>query len=76
LDPGRTVLHRRAFFQSLCGDRSVSAVCADRPEATYSVKGEGEKKKEHVGYKVQVAETVFQAKLEPGEPTQNFLAAL
>ena len=28
------------------------------PEATYAVKGEGQKKKEHVGYKVQVAETV------------------
>jgi len=46
------------------------------PEATYAVKGEGQKKKEHVGYKVQVAETVTQAELEPGEPTQNFLTGI
>ena len=45
-------------------------------EATYAVKGEGQKKKEHVGYKVQVAESVTQAKLEPGEPTQNFLTGI
>jgi transposase len=46
------------------------------PEATYAVKGEGQKKKEHVGYKVQVAETVTQAELAPGEPTQNFLTGI
>jgi transposase len=46
------------------------------PEATYAAKGEGPKKKEHVGYKVQVAETVTQAELEPGEPTQNFLTGI
>jgi len=46
------------------------------PEATYAAKGEGPKKKEHVGYKGQVAETVTQAQLEPGEPTQNFLTGI
>jgi transposase len=46
------------------------------PEATYSVKGQGEKKKEHVGYKVQVAETVCEAQLAPGEPTRNFITSL
>ena len=46
------------------------------PEATYAVKGEGQKKKEHVGYKVQVAESVTQAELKPGEPTQNFLTGM
>ena len=46
------------------------------PEATYSLKGQGEKKKEHVGYKVQVAETVCEAKLAPGEPTRNFITGL
>ena len=45
-------------------------------QATYAVKGEGAKKKEHVGYKVQVAETVTQAELAPGEPTQNFLTGI
>ena len=45
-------------------------------EATYAVKGEGAKKKEHVGYKVQVAETVTQAELAPGEPTQNFVTGM
>ena len=31
------------------------------PEATYAAKGKGEQKKKHVGYKVQVAETVSEA---------------
>jgi transposase len=46
------------------------------PEATYAAKGSGEQKKEHVGYKVQVAETVSEAKLKPGEPTGNFLTGI
>jgi transposase len=46
------------------------------PEATYSVKGQGENKKEHVGYKVQVAETVCEVELAPGEPTRNFIAGM
>jgi IS5 family transposase len=46
------------------------------PEATYAAKGQGEKKKEHVGYKVQVAETVCEATLAPGEPTRNFLRGI
>jgi hypothetical protein len=46
------------------------------PEATYAVKGQGEKKKEHVGYKVQVAETVCEVSLAPGEPTRNFITGM
>jgi transposase len=46
------------------------------PEATYSCKGRGEQKKEHVGYKVQVAESVSQAVLAPAEPTQNFIVGV
>jgi transposase len=46
------------------------------PDATYAVKGEGEKKKEHVGYKVQVAETVSETVLAPGEPTGNFICGI
>jgi transposase len=46
------------------------------PAATYSAKGQGDKKKEHVGYKIQVAETVTQAELAAGEPTQNFLTGI
>jgi transposase len=46
------------------------------PEATYAVKGQGQQKKEHVGYKVQVAETVNPATLAPGEPTQNFITGI
>ncbi len=46
------------------------------PEATYSVKGQGQQKREHVGYKVQVAETVCQAALAPGEPTRNFIVGM
>ena len=46
------------------------------PEATYAAKGQGEKKKEHVGYKVQVAETVCEVELAPGEPTRNFITGM
>jgi hypothetical protein len=46
------------------------------PDATYAAKGKGEQKKEHVGYKVQVAETVSEAVLAPGEPTRNFLSGM
>lgn len=46
------------------------------PEATYAVKGQGAKKKEHVGYKVQVAETVCEADLAAGEPTRNFITGI
>jgi hypothetical protein len=46
------------------------------PDATYGVKGQGDKKKEHVGYKVQVAETVCEATLAPGEPTRNFIVGM
>lgn len=46
------------------------------PDATYGVKGQGQKKKEHVGYKVQVAETVSEAVLAAGEPTRNFIAGI
>lgn len=46
------------------------------PEATYAVKGQGLRKKEHVGYKVQVAESVSEAILAPGEPTGNFITGI
>jgi len=46
------------------------------PDATYAAKGTGDQKKEHVGYKVQVAETVTEAVLAPGEPTGNFLTGI
>jgi hypothetical protein len=46
------------------------------PEATYAVKGQGQQKKEHVGYKIQVAESVSEAVLAPGEPTRNFIVGL
>jgi hypothetical protein len=46
------------------------------PEVTYAVKGQGQQKKEHVGYKVQVAESVCEAVLAPGEPTRNFLTGI
>lgn len=46
------------------------------PEATYAVKGQGQQKKEHVGYKVQVAESVSEAVLAAGEPTRNFIVGI
>jgi transposase len=46
------------------------------PDATYAAKGTGDQKKEPVGYKVQVAETVTEAVLAPGEPTGNFISGI
>jgi len=46
------------------------------PEATYAAKGQGDHWKEHVGYKIQVAETVCEVTLAPGEPTRNFIAGI
>jgi transposase len=46
------------------------------PEAQWAAKGQGKNRKEHVGYKVQVAETVGSQPLEKGEPTANFITAM
>ena len=46
------------------------------PEAQWCAKGQGQQQKEWVGYKVQVAETVTEDKLEKGEPTRSFLTAV
>lgn len=46
------------------------------PEAQWAAKGRGKHKKEHVGYKVQVAETVQDEPVQPGEPTRSFLTAI
>lgn len=46
------------------------------PEAQWAAKGQGKHKKEHRGYKVQVAETVQDQPVPKGEPTRNFLTAI
>ena len=46
------------------------------PDATYTTKGQGAQQKSHVGYKAQVAESVVEATLEPGEPTRNFITGI
>jgi transposase len=46
------------------------------PEAQWAAKGQGKHRKEHVGYKVQVAETVADTTLAKGEPTANFITAV
>jgi hypothetical protein len=46
------------------------------PDATYAAKGQGAQKKEHIGYKVQIAESVSEAVLAPGEPTRNFITGI
>ena len=46
------------------------------PEAQWAAKGQGKHKKEHVGYKVQVAETVSEEPLAKGEPTRSFITAM
>jgi transposase len=46
------------------------------PEAQWMKKGNGPQKKEVVGYKVQVSETVSETPLAKGQPTAQFLLAL
>lgn len=46
------------------------------PEAQWATKGQGKHRKEHVGYKIQVAETVAETKVAKGEPTPNFITAV
>lgn len=46
------------------------------PQAQWAAKGQGKHKKEHVGYKVQVAESVTAEPLAPGEPTRSFLTGI
>jgi len=46
------------------------------PEAQWAAKGQGKQKKEHVGYKVQVAESVVIEPLAAGEPTRSFITAI
>jgi len=46
------------------------------PQAQWAAKGLGKHKKEHVGYKVQVAESVVAQGLAPQEPTRAFLTGV
>jgi len=46
------------------------------PEAQWAAKGQGKHRKEHVGYKVQVAETVAEGTVAKGEPTPSFITAM
>jgi transposase len=46
------------------------------PDAQWAAKGQGKQRKEHVGYKVQVAETVVIEPLAKGEPTRSFLTGM
>ncbi len=46
------------------------------PEAQWAAKGTGRHKKEGVGYKVQVAESLDDTPLAPGEPTRQFITAI
>ena len=46
------------------------------PEAQWAAKGVGRHKKEGVGYKVQVGESLDDTPLAPGEPTRQFITAM
>lgn len=46
------------------------------PEAQWCTKKTGDAKKEWVGYKAQVAETIPEGPLEPGEPTPAFITGI
>jgi transposase len=45
-------------------------------QAQWAAKGQGKHKKEHVGYKVQVAESVVTEPLAKGEPTRSFITGM
>jgi hypothetical protein len=46
------------------------------PEAQWATKGTGRHKKQGVGYKVQVCESLDDTPLAPGEPTRQFITAI
>lgn len=46
------------------------------PQAQWAAKGQGKHRKEHVGSKVQVAESVNVEALAKGEPTRSFLTGI
>ena len=46
------------------------------PEAQWAAKGVGRHKKEGVGYKVQIRESLDDTPLAPGEPTRQFITAI
>ena len=46
------------------------------PEAQWAAKGVGRHKKEGVGYKVQISESLDDTPLAPGEPTRQFITAI
>ncbi len=46
------------------------------PEAQWSAKGHGKRKKDWMGYKLQVAETVGEHPQEEAEPTEQFITAV
>jgi hypothetical protein len=46
------------------------------PQAQWAAKGQGKHKKEHVGYKLQVAETAPPQALSKGEPTSAFVTSV
>lgn len=46
------------------------------PEAEWSAKGHGKRKKDWVGYKLQVAETVGEYPQEEAQPTEQFITAV
>jgi len=55
----------------------AGAVCnPHEPEAQWAAKGAGRHKKEGVGYKVPVAESLDDTPLAAGEPTRQFITAI
>jgi len=46
------------------------------PEATWCAKGKADAKKEWIGYKVQVAESLGPPRTQKSEPTRNFLTSV
>jgi len=46
------------------------------PQAQWGTKGQGRQRKEHVGYKTQVAESIPEQKLAKDEPTRAFVTGI
>jgi hypothetical protein len=68
-DPGKAAVQRPA--------QPTGAVHnPHEPQAQWASKGMGKHKKEHVGYKVQVAESVVIQPLGPQEPTRAFVTGI
>ena len=75
-EPAASTLSSRVQLNSSNGKLSRPVRSRIRTIAQWAAKGQGKHRKEHVGYKVQFAETITEATLKNGEPTVNFITTV